>query len=70
MKTWITPSLVVVTAENAVNSALVDIESGTTGYVTTLDEAREVMTKLGMSEEAQNERIHFAFTGEIIRGGR
>lgn len=66
MKTWITPSLVVITPENAVRSAYDEIKDGCVGFVTTMDEAREVMTLLGMTEEEQDSRVHFAMTGEVL----
>lgn len=68
MKTWITPSLVLVTPERATHAALDDIRSGGIGHVTDLDQARAVMTALGMTEEEQEIRIHFALTGEMVGG--
>ena len=65
MKTWITPSLVLVTPERAVSDAFDEIKSGGIGHVTDLDQARAVMTALGMSEEDQEQRINFAFTGTL-----
>lgn len=70
MKTWITPSLAVADFEETVNHAFHQIKGGLTGVVSNLDEAREVMSKLGMTEAEQDERIHFALTGEILSGGR
>ena len=69
MKTWITPSLVVVDSAETVDVAFKAIKGGLTGRVSNLDEAREVMTRLGMTEAEQDGRIHFAFTGEVLSGG-
>jgi hypothetical protein len=57
-----------VTPERAVSEAFDEIKSGGIGHVTDLDQARAVMTALGMSEEDQEQRIHFAFTGEVVGG--
>jgi hypothetical protein len=65
VKTWITPSLVLLTPENAPKDAYDEIKAHNIGYVTDLDQAREVMTALGMSEKEQEKRIHFAFTGDV-----
>jgi hypothetical protein len=69
VKTWITPSLVVVTTDETIEDAFKAIKGGLTGKVTTFEEAREVMHKLGMTDDEQNDRIHFALTGEVLSGG-
>lgn len=66
MKTWITPSLVVVTTDETVSAAYKAIKGGLTGKVTSIAEAREVMNLLGMTEREQDDRIHFALTGEVL----
>ena len=69
MKTWITPSLVVQDSEETVDRCFQQIKGGLIGRVTSMDEARAVMTKLGMTEAEQDDRIHFALTGAVISGG-
>jgi len=70
VKTWITPSLAVVTSDEVVEAAHKQVKDGRIGTVTNLDEAREVMRKVGMTEDEIEDRIHFAFTGEVLSGGR
>jgi hypothetical protein len=68
VKTWITPSLVVVESTDTVDAAFKQIKGGLIGTVTSMDEAREVMARLGMTEQEQDDRVHFALTGEVISG--
>lgn len=63
---YITPSLRVTGAGLLPAKAYDIIKAGGIAEVETLDDAREVMTLLGMSQEQMDDRVHFALTGEVL----
>jgi hypothetical protein len=63
---WITPSLRVTGAGLLPAKAYDVIKAGYNAEVETLDDAREVMAMLGMTQEQIDDRIHFAMTGEVL----
>jgi hypothetical protein len=58
-----------VDSAETVDAAFKAVKGKMIGRVTSLDEARQVMTRLGMTEAEQDDRIHFAMTGEVLSGG-
>lgn len=65
MKTWITSSLAVVDSEEIIGAAFRAVKGGLIGRVTTLDEAREVLTRLGVPEAERDTLI----ANGVLNGG-
>lgn len=65
----VTPLLDVGGGDDSVEVAIARIRRRERANVVTLDDAREVLRRLGLREELVEDRIHFALTGKVLVEG-